>query len=149
VVLDGDTVRGTVNADLGFSAEERAENIRRIGEMAALLAASGLLVLVACISPIAAERERARRRAGGAFREVFVNAGLASCEARDVKGLYARARRGEIAEFTGVSAPYEPPASPDLELATDRLGEGEAAGRLLDFIQREFAVEREPLSVAS
>jgi adenylyl-sulfate kinase len=120
-VLDGDNLRHGLNADLGFSPADRGENVRRAAEVAALLADAGVIVITALISPYRADRAGARRAAGArAFLEVFVDAPLAVCEERDPKGLYARARRGEIADFTGVSAPYEPPESPDLVLASGR-----------------------------
>jgi adenylyl-sulfate kinase len=120
-VLDGDNLRNGLNADLGFSPADRGENVRRAAEVAALLADAGVLVVAALISPYRTDRAAARRAAGARpFLEVFVDAPLALCEERDPKGLYARARRGEIADFTGVSAPYEPPEAPDLVLASGR-----------------------------
>ena len=116
--LDGDNMRGGPSADPGFSVDDRAENIRRIGEVAAPMADAGLIVVAAFISPYRADRARARRAADGRFVEVHVRADLATCEARDPKGLYARARAGEIADFTGVSAPYEAPEAPDLVVDT-------------------------------
>ena len=117
-VLDGDNVRAGLNSDLGFSAGDRAENIRRIGEVAALFADAGTIAITAFISPMARDREIARKAAGGRFHEVYVSADLQTCELRDTKGLYKRARAGEISEFTGISAPYEPPADPELLLDT-------------------------------
>ena len=117
-VLDGDNVRGGLNANLGFSPEDRAENIRRVGEVAALLADAGIIVITAFISPYRADRERARAAAGDSFHEIYIEADLETCEARDPKGLYKRARSGEIGEFTGVSAPYEAPDQPDLAIDT-------------------------------
>ena len=122
-VLDGDNVRAGLNANLGFSPRDRAENIRRIGEAAALFADAGILVLAAFISPYRSDRARARRAAErllgpGAFHEVHVRADLATCEARDPKGLYKRARAGEIPDFTGLDAPYEEPEAPDLAVDT-------------------------------
>jgi adenylylsulfate kinase len=118
-VLDGDNVRHGLNADLGFSPEDRDENIRRVGEVAALLADAGLIAIVAFISPYRQGRDRARQAAGdGNFMEVFLNTPLAECERRDPKGLYAKARAGEIADFTGIDAPYEPPAAPEIALPT-------------------------------
>jgi len=120
-VLDGDCLRRGLCSDLGFSPEDRQENIRRVGEVARLFADAGLICIVALISPYRRERERARAAAPpGRFIEVYVNAPLAVCERRDPKGLYARARAGELKEFTGVSAPYERPAKPELELRTDQ-----------------------------
>jgi adenylylsulfate kinase len=117
-VLDGDNVRHGLCADLGFAAADRTENIRRIGHVAALFADAGVLVLTSFISPYRADRARVREIVGDRFVEVFVDAPLDVCEARDPKGLYRRARAGEIAEFTGVTAPYEPPERPDLHLRT-------------------------------
>jgi len=118
-VLDGDNIRHGLNADLGFSPDHRDENIRRIGEVAALFADAGLIAIAAFISPYRAARDRAHRAAGGApFLEVFVRAPLDVCEQRDPKGLYAKARAGAIREFTGIDAPYEPPADPALTLDT-------------------------------
>ncbi|MCB9885897.1 MAG: adenylyl-sulfate kinase [Planctomycetes bacterium] len=117
-VLDGDNVRHGLCADLGFGAADRTENIRRVGHVAALLADAGVLVLTSFISPYRADREQVRRIVGADFVEVFVDAPLAVCEARDPKGLYKKARAGQIAEFTGISAPYEAPEKPDLHLRT-------------------------------
>ena len=108
-VLDGDNVRHGLCADLGFSPADRAENIRRIGEVAKLFAQSGCLVITAFISPYRADRDRVRAIAGELFHEVHVATSLEVCEARDPKGLYGKARRGEIEAFTGISAPYEAP----------------------------------------
>ena len=119
-VLDGDNIRDGLNANLGFSPEDRAENIRRVGEVAALFADAGFLVITSFISPYRADRERARRAAPEAFHEIYIEAPLEVCEARDPKGLYKRARAGEIPEFTGVSSPYEPPEQPQLVIHTDR-----------------------------
>ncbi|PIE19466.1 MAG: adenylyl-sulfate kinase [Proteobacteria bacterium] len=125
VVLDGDLLREGLCNDLGFSPKDRAENSRRVGEVAALFAAEGLVALCALISPDAAGRDQARAATARQlpappFFEVFVDAPLATCEARDVKGLYAKARAGELAMFTGVDAPYEAPQAPELHLRTDR-----------------------------
>lgn len=123
VVLDGDVMRAGLSADLGFSPEDRAENVRRLTEVAALMADAGAVVITASISPYAGDRARARERvaevdAAIPFLEVHVDAPLAVCEARDPKGLYARARSGRLPHFTGVSAPYEAPASPDVHVRT-------------------------------
>jgi bifunctional enzyme CysN/CysC len=118
-LLDGDNVRHGLNADLGFSAADRTENIRRIGEVARLFADAGVVALVPVISPYRADRARARsihEAVGLPFVEVFVDTPLAVCEARDPKGLYARARAGEITGFTGIDDPYEAPDHPDLRL---------------------------------
>ena len=118
-VLDGDNLRHGLNADLGFSAAAREENIRRVGEVARLLVDAGVVVLAAFISPYRADRARVRALfEAGRFVEVHVATSLEECERRDPKGLYARARAGEIASFTGVSDPYEPPVSPELVVDT-------------------------------
>jgi adenylylsulfate kinase len=118
-VLDGDNVRHGLCGDLGFSAKDRIENIRRIGEMAKLFMEAGVIVLTAFISPYRADRERVRGMvAHGDFIEVYCNTPIEICEKRDVKGMYKKARAGEIAEFTGVSAPYEAPLKPELDINT-------------------------------
>lgn len=118
-VLDGDNVRHGLNRDLGFSPEDRTENIRRIGEVCRLMHDAGLVVLTAFISPYRADRNQVRElHPEGGFQEVFVDTPLEVCEQRDVKGLYAKARAGDIPEFSGVSAPYEAPTDPELRLDT-------------------------------
>lgn len=117
-VLDGDNVRNGLNANLGFSPEARTENIRRVGEVAALFADAGLICITAFISPYRADRERARQACRAPFYEIHIATDLATCEARDPKGLYKQARSGAIAEFTGISAPYEPPEQPELMIDT-------------------------------
>ncbi|WP_208456838.1 adenylyl-sulfate kinase [Burkholderia gladioli] len=118
MVLDGDRMRARLSADLGFAERDRFENIRRIAEVAAMVAEAGGVAVVAAIAPLAAMRDMAREVIGEPYREVYASASLAVCEARDPKGHYARARRGELPGFTGVSAPYEPPAHADLMLDT-------------------------------
>ncbi len=118
-MLDGDNVRHGLNRDLGFTAEDRVENIRRVAEVARLMTAAGLIVLVSFISPFRGERRMARQLfEGGEFHEVYVDTPLAVCEQRDVKGLYAKARAGELANFTGIDSPYETPEAPELHLET-------------------------------
>lgn len=130
-VLDGDNVRHGLNSDLGFSDADRQENIRRIAEVAALFVDAGIIVLTAFISPFVDDRERARAIIGpDRFVEVFVDTPLATCERRDPKGLYEKARSGAIAEFTGISSPYEPPLAPALVLQTTELGIRECAQRV-------------------
>lgn len=119
-VFDGDNVRHGLCADLGFSGEERSENIRRIGEMCKLFVEAGVIALTAFISPFYHDRQRARDlMAEGDFLEIYCQASLAVCEQRDVKGHYKRARAGEISEFTGISSPYEEPKEPELVIDTD------------------------------
>ncbi len=137
-VLDGDNLRFGLNADLAFSPEDRAENIRRAGEVAALFARAGFVVIAAFISPYRADRDRARQAAGSAFHEVYVKADLAVCERRDPKGLYRKARRGEILEFTGVTAPYEPPESPALVVDTSHEEVEHSIGMLLEYVMRSL-----------
>ena len=141
-VVDGDLLRSTLNADLGFSDEDRAESVRRAAAVAEILAETGHVVIVSLISPFVSDRARARDAARHPFYEVYVNAPLATCEARDPKGLYRRAREGAIRSFTGIDSPYEPPASPDLELRTDTLGVPEAAAELVAFIDGVTAPSR-------
>lgn len=121
-ILDGDNIRTGINAGLGFSEEDRRENIRRIAEVGKLFVQTGIVTLACFVSPTAELREMARRIIGpDDFREVYISTPLSECERRDVKGLYARARRGEVMDFTGISAPFEPPIHPDLSLDTSRL----------------------------
>lgn len=142
VQLDGDALRAGLNRDLGFSESDRNENIRRTAEVARLLASQGVVVICSLISPMRSQRDLAGEIAGDAWFEVFVDCPLEVAEARDVKGLYARARRGEIAGFTGVSSPYEPPDCPALRLLTSEYGPGEAAQRLVDFVNSRIFLAR-------
>jgi bifunctional enzyme CysN/CysC len=137
-VLDGDNVRRGLNSNLDFSPGDRAENIRRVGEVAALFADSGQVVVTAFISPYRTDRRRARAAAGNGFHEIYIKASLETCEKRDPKGLYRRARSGEIAEFTGVTAPYETPESPELTIDTDRLSIDESVAAVLEYVDRNF-----------
>ena len=135
-VLDGDNIRHDLNSDLGFSPDDRKENIRRIGAVAKLFADAGVIAITSFISPYRADRELARKFAKpGMFIEVFVNAPLEVCERRDPKGLYAKARSGKIKEFTGISAPYEAPEYPELELRTDKLSVQEAVTAVIDYLE--------------
>ncbi|WP_393955696.1 adenylyl-sulfate kinase [Methylorubrum sp. POS3] len=133
MVLDGDNLRHGLSRDLGFTAADRVENIRRAAETARLMADAGLVVIVSLISPFQAERQAARVLAGDIpFLEVFIDTPLAVCEARDPKGLYDRARAGVISDFTGISAPYERPAAPDLTLSTPGFTVADTARPLFD-----------------
>ena len=134
-VLDGDTLRTTLNVDLGFSDEDRAENVRRTAAVAGVFADAGFVVICALISPFAADRELARAAYPSAFYEIYVECDLATAEQRDVKGHYRRARSGELAKFTGISSPYEIPQNPDLRLETATQGVPESAAVLLEFIE--------------
>ena len=139
-VLDGDNVRSGLNANLSFSPEDRVENIRRVGEVAALFADAGILCITAFISPYRADRARARQAGGEAFHEIYIRADLETCERRDPKGLYRRARAGEIMEFTGVSAPYEPPEGAELVIDTARESIEACVERILRYIATSFAI---------
>jgi adenylylsulfate kinase len=140
-VLDGDNVRHGLNRDLGFSAEDRQENIRRIAEVAKLMNAAGLIVIASFISPYCSDRQAAREIIGtDNFREVYISTSLSACEQRDVKGLYQKAREGLIAEFTGISSPYEPPLSPDLSLDTAEVDIDQAVAKMIALIQTRLAV---------
>lgn len=135
-VLDGDNIRFGLNRDLGFSPEDRNENIRRIGEVAKLFTQAGIVNLTAFISPYRFDRDRNRDiQEPRDFIEVFVDCPLGVCERRDPKGLYAKARAGVIPEFTGVSAPYEPPLKPELVLRTDRESEEESALAVVEYLE--------------
>ncbi len=136
-LLDGDNIRHGLNADLGFSTEDRAENVRRVGEVAILFADAGIVSLVPVISPYRADRQLVRKRheeAGLDFFQVYVNTPLEVCERRDPKGLYAKARAGEITGFTGIDDPYEPPGSPDLEIRTVDMTVDEAVAAVLSLV---------------
>lgn len=136
-VFDGDNVRHGLCADLGFSEQDRSENLRRIGEMGKLFLETGVIALTAFISPLRSDRERIRAMyQPGDFYEIFVDCPLEVCEQRDVKGMYKRARAGEIKQFTGISAPYEPPENPDLVLRSDLLPLDECVLRVVDLVTR-------------
>ena len=141
--LDGDNVRNGLNRDLGFSEEERDENIRRVAEVAKLFADAGMIVISAFIAPTNAARAQAREIIGDKFHEVHVSANMTVCESRDVKGLYAKARRGEIEDFTGISSPWEPPENPDLEVNTGELSLDESLGAMVDYIERSILGARD------
>lgn len=135
-VLDGDNVRHGLNSNLGFSAEDRSENIRRVAEVAKLMNDAGLIVITAFISPFRDDRTKARAIIGdGVFQEVYVSADLAACEERDPKGLYKKARAGQVPEFTGISSPYEAPDAPELTIDTSQLSKTQALSSLVDFIR--------------
>ena len=135
-LLDGDNIRSGINKNLGFSEEDRKENIRRIAEIAKLYLSSGIITINSFISPTAETRNIAKEIVGEAdFLEIYINAPMATCESRDVKGLYKKARAGEIQGFTGVNQAYEEPENPALELRTDVLGVDEAVDILFTFLK--------------
>jgi bifunctional enzyme CysN/CysC len=134
-LLDGDNVRHGLNRDLGFTEADRVENIRRVGEVAKLMTDAGLIVLTAFISPFRAERDMVRSLLPeGEFVEIFVDTPLADAEARDVKGLYGKARAGQLANFTGIDSPYEPPLAPELRIDTRRETPEAAAERVVEHV---------------
>ena len=141
-VLDGDNVRHGLCGDLGFSPEDRDENIRRIGEVAALFAAAGVITLAAFISPYKKGRDLARKAApDGRFLEVHIATPIDACEERDPKGLYEKARKGEIQDFTGINAPYEVPESPEITIDTSRMNQEECAEVILGSLRERGLLE--------
>jgi adenylylsulfate kinase len=137
-ILDGDNVRHGLNRDLGFSPEDREENIRRIGEVANLFRDAGIIALTAFISPYRRDRRRCREIVPeGRFIEIFCRCSLAECERRDPKGLYRKARAGEIPEFTGISAPYEEPESAEVIVDTDQMSPQECVARIIDYLESQ------------
>jgi adenylylsulfate kinase len=129
-VLDGDNVRHGLCGDLGFSIDDRHENIRRIGEMAKLFADAGIIVLAAFISPLSADRDRVRRISGADFVEIYCRCPLEVCESRDIKGIYRKARAGEIHDFTGINSPYEEPDNPELIIDTSNVSVEESVATI-------------------
>jgi adenylylsulfate kinase len=141
-VLDGDNVRAGINNNLRFSEEDRTENIRRIAEVAKLFLDAGIITICSFVSPTNELRALAKSIIGeNDFLEIYINAPLAKCEERDVKGLYAKARKGEIKDFTGVNAPFEAPEFPALELRTDAQNEDDCVHTLLTFVNRQIRFE--------
>lgn len=139
-VLDGDNLRHGLCGDLGFSAEDRKENIRRVGEVAKLFAESGCLVVAALISPYQSDRRRVRAMAPGLFHEIFIDAPLQVCAERDPKGLYSKANRGQIASFTGITAPYEVPEQPELTINTADFNIKDSVQRLTHYVHQNFSL---------
>ena len=133
-ILDGDNVRTGLNSDLDFSAESREENIRRTAHVSGLMKEAGLVVLSAFVSPYQKDRDFVRAVAQGDFSEIFISTPLEVCEQRDVKGLYAKARAGEISNFTGISAPFEAPRNPELDVPTHKMSIEEAAAMVVAHI---------------
>jgi bifunctional enzyme CysN/CysC len=141
-LLDGDNVRHGLNKDLGFTAQDRVENIRRVAEVAKLMVDSGLIVLVSFISPFRSERRMARDLLEqGEFFEIFIDTPLAEAEKRDVKGLYKKARAGQLKNFTGIDSPYEAPEHPELRLDTTALDPAQAADRIVAMLRAAGALD--------
>ncbi len=142
-ILDGDNIRHGLNSNLGFSPEDRTENIRRIGEVAKLFTDAGMVALTAFISPYRADRDKVRAlMQPGDFIEVYVDCPVEECEKRDVKGLYAKARAGQIKEFTGISAPYEAPEKPELVLRTAEMTEAQSTAAVLGYLEEKGYIPR-------
>jgi len=137
-VLDGDNLRHGLNADLGFAPEDRRENIRRVGEVSALFADAGVVVIAAFISPYRKDRDAIRQKLGERFAEIHIATSLQACEERDPKGLYQKARTGEIGNFTGISAPYEEPLQPELRIQTEGKSVDQCAEEILQFIEKQY-----------
>ncbi len=138
-VLDGDNIRNGINKDLNFSAKDRSENIRRIGEISHLMIDAGVVTLAAFVSPYIKDRERVKNIVGAEnFIEIYVNTSLEECERRDVKGLYKKARAGEIINMTGVSDPYEAPENPALEIVTDNQSIAESVKIITKFLENKI-----------
>ncbi|MDG2164255.1 MAG: adenylyl-sulfate kinase [Flavobacteriales bacterium] len=142
--LDGDNIRKGLNGDLSFSPEDRAENIRRIAETAHLMMDAGLVVLAAFVSPYQIDREQIRNIVGdNNMIEVYINTSVEECERRDVKGLYKKARKGEIKNMTGISAPYESPLNPDIQINTAEVNVEDAAKQIINFINPKLILKNE------
>ena len=141
-ILDGDNARTGLNSDLDFSAASREENIRRIAHVSGLMKDAGLVVLSAFVSPYQKNRDFVREVAGDDFSEIFISTPLEVCEQRDVKGLYAKARAGEISNFTGISAPFEEPTNPELDVPTHEMSIEEATAMVVDYINTKIALDQ-------
>ncbi len=142
--LDGDNMRLGLNSDLGFSPEDRNENLRRIGEVSKLMVDAGLITLAAFVSPLKSDRKLIETIVGSDnFIEIFVNTSLEECERRDVKGLYAKARKGEIPNFTGISSPYEAPENPSLEINTENTSVENAVEIITEYLKNKISLHHE------
>ena len=143
-ILDGDNIRQGINNDLTFAPEDRAENIRRIAEIANLFVDAGVVVLAAFVSPYKKDRENIRRVVKDVnFVEIYVNTSIEECERRDVKGLYKKARNGEIKNMTGISAPYEAPDNPAIEIKTEKLTVSEAVNKIIEFLKPKLKLNHD------
>ena len=141
-ILDGDNIRHGLNKNLGFSPEDREENIRRIGEVANLFRQAGIINMTAFISPYRADRKKARGLAKeGEFIEIFCKCSLETCEGRDKKGLYKKAKAGEVSEFTGISAPYEEPENPEITIETDRETIEEGVSKIISYMEKKGVIK--------
>ena len=142
-ILDGDNIRKGINNDLTFSPEDRSENIRRIGEIANLMVDAGLVVLAAFVSPYKKDREKVRNVVKDInFVEIFIKTSLEECERRDVKGLYSKAKSGKINDMTGISAPYEVPENPDIEIDTEKLTIEQSVQQIIAFIKPKLKLDQ-------
>ena len=142
--LDGDNIRKGLNSDLSFSPEDRSENIRRIAETAHLMIDAGLVVLAAFVSPFRNDRDHIRKIVGDDnMVEIYINTSIEECERRDVKGLYKKARKGEIKNMTGISAPYEPPLHPDIQINTEKVTIIDATKQIINFINPKLILQNE------
>jgi adenylylsulfate kinase len=142
-ILDGDNIRHGLNRNLGFSPEDREENIRRIGEVAHLFSQAGIINMTAFISPYRADRKKARDLAGeGEFIEIFCKCSLDACEKRDGKGLYKKAKAGEIPEFTGISAPYEKPENPEITVETDKVTIEQGVEKITSYLEKNGFIKK-------
>ena len=143
-ILDGDNVRQGINKDLTFSHEDRTENIRRIAEISNLMLDAGVVTLAAFVSPYIKDREGVKHIVGAEnFIEIYVNTSIEECERRDVKGLYKKARKGQIKNMTGVSSPYEPPIKPDIEVVTDGQSVEENVDQILKLLSKKINLDNE------
>jgi adenylylsulfate kinase len=141
--LDGDNIRFGLNKDLSFSTADRTENLRRIGEVSKLLIDAGIITIAAFVSPLIEQRESIKSIVGSEnFIEIFVNTPIEECEKRDVKGLYAKARKGEIKDFTGIDAPYEIPLSPNIEINTIELSVEKAVKKIFDYLTDKLTIKQ-------
>lgn len=141
-MLDGDNIRHGLNKDIGFSPEDRSENIRRIAEVAKLFIEANIITITAFISPYRQDRESARKlQKDGEFIEIYVKCPLSICEQRDTKGLYKKARNGEVKEFTGISAPYEEPLNPEITIDTSKMSVGESTRAILRYLEEKGYVK--------
>lgn len=143
-ILDGDNIRNGLNKDLSFKPKDREENIRRIAEVSNLMIDAGLVILAAFISPYEKDREKVRKTVGARnMIEIYINTSLKECEHRDVKGLYKKARQGEIKNMTGISAPYEEPKNPEIEIKTEELSVENAAKKITNYLSLKLALQNE------